>query len=134
MERKWHDLEQDVKNALVQGSGIVQVINENLQATPQFILDLIKNKFPNIDIEKVKEIIQEVALDVKGAESIPGEDIHTTLENLQKYFAALGDKEWQMQASVIAQKLAALFAPGNTPYAIIVMFIEYAYQIFNKGK
>ena len=132
IENEWHKLEPSIKNALQWGSGIVNVITQNLEATPQFVLDLIQKELPNVDIEKVKENIITVAKDVQGLTQTPTDDIYTTLTNLQAYFKNLGQSKWEQEASIFAQKLAALFTPTGTPFAVVVQFIEFVYQTIIK--
>lgn len=130
LEKEWHNLEPEVKNAIQQGSGVVNTIATNLEATPQFLLDLIQNALPNVDIEKVKAGILEVSKDITALNTVPTDDIYTTLTNLQAYFKGLGNDKWEQEASTIAQKLSAFFAPENTPFATIVTFIEFVYRTF----
>jgi phage-related protein len=132
LEKEWHNLQPEVKNAIQQASGVINAITTNLNATPQFVLDLITNAFPGIDIEKIKAGILEVSKDVAGLQTVPGADIYTTLTNLQAYFKGLGSNKWEQEASTISQKLAAVFAPQTTPFATIVTFIEFVYRTFIK--
>lgn len=130
IEKEWHELEPDLKNALQSASGIVAVINENLQATPQFLLELIHHELPNLDIEKAKAAIAEVAKTVKDIEVLPDEDITVTLDNLQKYFNSLQGEKWAITASQFAQQLALLLAPEGTPFGKILVFLEFVYRRF----
>lgn len=132
IEKEWHDLEPGLKNALQQASGIVNVINENLQATPQFLLDLIKQEFPNVDLEKAKAAITKAAQDIKDVGTLPDEDINITLANLQKYFESLQGEKWSLAASQFAQQLALLLAPEGTPFGKILVFLEFVYNRFIK--
>jgi hypothetical protein len=132
LEKEWHHLAPEIKNAIQQASGVINTITTNLDATPQFLLDLIKNDFPNVDIEKIKAGILTVSKDVAGLQTATTDDIYTTLSNLQGYFKGLGSKKWEGEASTIAQKLAAFFAPENTPFATFPTFIEFVYRTLIK--
>jgi hypothetical protein len=132
IEAEWHKLSKEIKNGIQYGSGIVSVITKNIEATPQFLLDIIQKEFPNINIEDVKKNILTVAADVQGLGQTATDDIYTTLTNLQAYFKKLGGAKWEQEASIIAQRLAALFVPPTTPFATIVTFIEFVYQTIIK--
>jgi hypothetical protein len=57
----WNNLEPEVQTALVHGAGIINLINENLQASPMFIFELINQKFPGITQEKLIEGLQKIS-------------------------------------------------------------------------
>lgn len=132
IEKEWHNLEPELKNAIQDASGIVATINENLQATPQFLLDIIQQKFPNLDIDKAKAVIAEAAKSIKDIEVLPDEDIAVTLGNLQKYFSSLSNEKWAMTASQFAQQIALLLAPEGTPFGKILVFLEFVYNTIVK--
>ena len=132
LEKEWHKLEQPVKNALQWASGAVNEITTNLNATPQFLIDLIQSKFPGIDIEKVKAGLTKISADIAGVNTLPADDIETTLKNLQLYFSTLGNDKWEQEASTIAQKLAAFLAPDDTKFATFPTFIEFVYRTLIK--
>ena len=44
IEKAWNKLEPEVQSALIKGSGVISVINQNLQSTPQEVFDLIEKK------------------------------------------------------------------------------------------
>jgi hypothetical protein len=132
LEHEWHKLEQPIKNAITWGSSLVNTVVTNIDATPQFLLDIIQKQLPGLDIAKLKSVIDEVGKDIVGFNSVPADDIYGTLTNLQNYFKGLGDKKWESEASTIAQKFASLFAPEGVSFATIVTFIEFVYRTIVK--
>jgi len=127
-EKAWNKLEPDVQNALVRGSGVISIINENLQATPDVVFDLISKKFPDLTKDNLTTGLAKVTADLKVAEDVANPDVLTTIKNLQTYFAGLQGKFWQGAASTMSQILAIALAPDETPFAKVAMFIEFVYR------
>jgi hypothetical protein len=127
-EKAWHKLEPQVQNALIHGSGVVKVINDNLQATPQVIFDLIDKKFPDLTKENLTAGLAKVSASFGIAEAVDSPDILTLIQNLQKYFSGLKGKFWEAAASTISQVLAIALAPDETPMAKIVQLIEFVFR------
>lgn len=128
VEKSWHKLEPDVQNALIQGSGVINVINQNLQSTPQQVFDLISTKFPDLTKDKLTAGLAKVTAGLKVAQDVANPDVLTTIQNLQTYFSGLQGKFWEGAASTTSQLLSIAFSPDETPFAKIAMFIEYVYR------
>jgi hypothetical protein len=128
IDKSWHKLEPDVQNALIQGSGVINVINQNLQSTPQQVFDLISQKFPDLTKDKLTAGLAKVTEGLKVAEDTANPDALTTIKNLQTYFSGLQGKFWQGAASTTSQILSIAFSPDETPFAKVAMFIEYVYR------
>jgi hypothetical protein len=128
VEKAWHKLEPEVQNALIHGSGVINIINQNLQKTPQEVFDLIQNKFPDLTKDKLTAALAKVTDGLKVAEDNTNPDVLTTIQNLQKYFSGLQGKFWQGAASTSSQILAIALSPDETPFAKIASFIEFVYR------
>jgi hypothetical protein len=122
----YNHLQPEVQNALVHGAGIINLINENLQGSPMFLVELINQKFPGITKEKLLEGLHVISNGFRIAETAP--DIETTIKNLQTYFSSLKGEFWEGAASTAAQLLSIVFAPETTPFAKIAMLIEFVYR------
>ena len=122
-EKAWHKLEPQVQNALLDGSGVVNIINENLQATPQQVFDLIQQKFPALTKEKLTEGLTKVSNGLKVAQDTGNQDLLTTIQNLQTFFSGLQGKFWESASSIAAQVLSTVLSPDDTPFAKISMLI-----------
>lgn len=128
IEKKYNELEPEIKTAIEDGSQVINVINTNLEATSQFTLDLIHDAIPNADIEKVKAGLQTVSADIAGLAAVPSDDIYTTLTKFQTYLKGLSPAKWAQESSTAAQKLSAFFASDTTPFDVIVSFLPYVYK------
>jgi len=127
-EKAWHKLEPQVQNALLDGSGVVNIINQNLQATPQEVFDLISQKFPGLTKEKLAEGLAKVTDGLKIAQDTQNPDLLTTIKNLQTFLSGLQGKFWESASSIAAQVLSTVLSPDETPFAKISMLIEYVYR------
>ena len=126
--KAWNKLEPKVQDALLKGSGIISVINQNLEATPDEVFDLIEKKFPDVTKENLTEALAKVTDKLKVAEDIENPDLLTTIKNLQAYFAGFKGKFWESTASTASQLLSIALSPDETPFAKVAMFIEYVYR------
>lgn len=132
-EKAWHKLEPEIQDALLKGSGIIAVINENLGKTPDVVFELIQSKFPDISKEKLHEVLTVVDKQFGTAATIEDPDLLTTIENLQEFLSGLQGNVWQGISSSMAQVLSIAFADEKTPFAKIQMLMEYVYNEFVKG-
>jgi len=127
-EKAWHKLEPQVQSALVDGSGVINVINQNLQATPQQVFDIIGQKFPKLSKDKLAAGLAKVNDGLKIAQGAENPDLLTTIKDLQTYLSGLQGKFWESASSIAAQVLSTVFSPDETPFAKISMLIEYVYR------
>jgi hypothetical protein len=126
--KAWKKLDPEVKDALVHGSGVISVINEHLQDTPDEVFNIIEQKFPNLSKEKLTGALSEVADKLKVAQNVGDPDLLTTIKNLQAYFSGLKGKFWEGAASTTSQLLSIALSPDDTPFAKVALFIEYVYR------
>lgn len=128
IDKAWNKLEPEVQNALLQGSGVISLINQNLQVTPPEVFDLIQKKFPNLTQDKLTESLGKVSAGLNLAQNIENPNLFTTIQNLQTYFSTLKGKSWEGASSTMSQLLSSALAPDETPFAKISMFIEFVYR------
>lgn len=133
-KRTWNKLEPAVQNSILHGSGVVEAINRNLDKTPDFIINLIKSKYPSFDLEKLKLGIAEITKGLNIASDIEDPDLETMVANLQVYLKGLSGKTWAIISNSMANIIAVFTAPGGTKVAAIVQLMEFAYQSFVKKK
>lgn len=126
--KAWKKLNPEVKDALVHGSGVISIINEHLQDTPEVVFDLIEKKFPKLTKEKLSGALTEVSDKLKVAQNTADPDLLTTIKNLQAYFSSLEGRFWEGAASTTSQLLSIALSPDDTPFAKITMFMEYVYR------
>lgn len=131
-KKTWKKLSPEVQAALLNGSGIIEIINTNVDEAPDFVIELIQKAFPNLDIEKLKDGLHQAALGLTVAESINNADLQTTIENLQAYLKGLQGTTWAKISQALALGIAAALAPPTTKFAAISSLIEFVYHSFIK--
>ena len=127
-ERAWDKLETKLQDALIDGSGVVNVISQNLEASPDMVFDLFQKKFPNLSKEKLANGLTKVSDGFKLAQGTAEPDLLSTIKNLQTYFSGLQGKFWESATSISAQVLSTVFSPDDTAFAKISSLIEYVYR------
>ncbi len=127
-QKAWDKLEPQVQTALVHGSGVINVVNENLQKTPDEVFALITQKYPDLTKENLTAGLSKISNSFAIAEGVDNPDLLTLIENLQKYLSGLQGSFWQAASSTIAQLLAIALAPGETPFAKVVQLIEFVFR------
>lgn len=130
-EKAWDKLDDKVKDALKQGSGIIDILYNTLDMTPDFVFAEIQKRFPDLTEEKLREGLDELAI-VSNIEITP--DLFQTIKNIQDYLATVV-KPGSIGEGVLstsAQVLAIALAPDKTPFAKIGMLIEYVYRKYIK--
>lgn len=131
-ERAWNKLEPEIQTALLHGSGVIAIVNENLDKTPDFVFELIQKKFPDLTEEKLKAGLVKVNEAFKIAEDINNADLLTLLKNLQTFLSSLHGSFWEGVSSTLAQLLSIALAPEMTPFAKISLLAEFVYNKFIK--
>lgn len=125
-EKAWHKLEPKVQDALIHGSGIIKILNDNLEKTPDVVFTIIQEKYPDITKEYLHDGLNKVA----EAFKIPDADLLTTIENLQVYLLSMSGSGEVFDAirSALAQILAIALAPKETLFAKIVSLVEWVFR------
>jgi hypothetical protein len=128
VEKAWNKLDPQVQDALIKGSGVINIINTNLQETPDVVFDLIQKKYPDVTKDKLTAALANVTDKLKVAGDIANPDLLTTIKNLQTYFSGFQGKFWEGTASTASQLLSIAIAPDETPFAKVASFIEFVYR------
>lgn len=133
-QKTWDNLSPEIKLAMEQGSKLVAVINENIDASPAFVFELMQLKYPEFTKEKLHEILQKgtEGLNVIGGVNNP--EILTTIMNLQSYLGSLKGKAWANMSQTIGKGIAAFLAPKETKFAVISSLFEFLYQTYIKKR
>lgn len=135
-ERTWKKVSPEVRDALTQGSSIVDIINRNMQTAPEFVIELIQKAHPSLDRLSILAALRAVADALNIAEDIVEKDeLPEVLQAIQKHLEKVkSDRSalWAGLSSLAAQVIALAFAPKGTKWATFVTLIEFVYQRFIK--
>lgn len=135
-KRAWKKASEPFKDALLKASGIVDIINTNVNSLPPIVIQIILQKFPDLNIDKIKEIILEVSKDLHIAENTADTDLEVMLARLQEVLATTkqdSGKTWAKISHTAYLAIAVLLAPVGTKLAAIVSLAEYVYHDLIKG-
>lgn len=132
-ENVWGTLGDDIKNSFLQGSKIIEIINNNLDEDGGYIYDLIMDYFPNLDKDKLRDGLLKIAdaldLGIEFSESTG------TTELLEKIAAYLKSKEkdvWAAISSLAAKLVAKSLAGDLISWATVELLMEFVYHNFIK--
>jgi hypothetical protein len=131
-EKAWEKLSPEVQNAMLQASGIVDIINTNLDKVPEDLLNIINDKFPSLPVDRLKTALHTVAQDLKMAEGVNDADILTLLQHIQQYLKAREGSRWANASDAIAKIIAIVVAPSSTRFEAIASLMVWVYQTFIK--
>jgi hypothetical protein len=133
-EHAWKHLSPEIQNAMLHGSGILAIINSNINKTPAFVQDLILKKFPGLTVEKLKEVIKKGSEGLTIAEHVNSDDLLVMIENLQKYLGGLKGQAWAKISHFFGLGMAVFLAPPATKVAAIASLLEAFYHLVVKDK
>jgi hypothetical protein len=129
MRKAYAHLTIEQRAALQDGTGLVELINANLEKTPKQIRQLIAEKFPTLSSEKLELALFDIAqsFNLTKADSI--EDI---IASIQAWLNGLEGQSWAYVSHALASAFSILFAPPETKLKTIVSLIEWVFQKFIK--
>lgn len=130
--KAYNNLSPDVQKAFEQGSEILRIINANVASAPEFVIELIQKKFPELDREKLLAGLNEVSQGLNVASAIQAESLEDTLKNLQEYLSTLKGSFWAGASAFGSKLLAFAFAPAGTKWATFESLMEFFYQTYVK--
>lgn len=131
-EKVWEKTEPEIQDAMLKASGIVDTINKYIDETPDFIFEILKNKFPEFSEEKIKEIIDEVHKDLNLAKDGVTTDLNQTIQNIADYIKQHTGSKWAKISEEIANGIALFLAPAGTAWNKIGTIMWWVYQTFIK--
>lgn len=133
-QKTWNKISPELQKAMLHGSGIISIINTNVDASPDFIVELIQKKFPDLTKESIHESLLKATEGLAIAGSLNNPDLGTTIQLIQGYLSGLKGKVWANISQTLAKGIAAFLAPSGTKFAAISSLIEFVFQTFIKGK
>lgn len=128
-KKAYAKLSPEQQLALQEGTGLVAIINENLDKAPAEIRALIQQKFPGIDEPKLEAALFAI---IEHYRLFRASNLDEAIQFVQSFLKSREDKEWAIASHSIAAIVTALFAPKETKASIIVSLLEFVYQTFIK--
>lgn len=134
IEDLYNHLHEKEQIAIQKASGWIAIVNNNLQAAPDVVFDLIHEQFPDVTKESITDAINKVnAAFLKVEDSTPA-DYETALGKLQQFLNNYKDDTKNVVIRSVVTILSKILMSGTKPVQIIETVLEYVYQTFVKGK
>ena len=130
--KTWKKVSPELQAALLVGSDIVNELNLNIDQTPDFIIDLLLQKHPELTKEQLHAYLQQASSGLATAHEINNQDLETTISALQKFMGSLEGSTWAKISNTLAAGIAAAKAPAGTKFAAISSLLNYVYHAFIK--
>lgn len=131
-ERAYNKLQPEVKKAMVQASGVLDILNKNVDKAPDFVIELIQKVYPELTREKMLEGLNKVSEGLNVVDAIEAETLEETIKNLQKHLEGLQGQTWAGVSSLAAKLLAVVFSPEGIKWATVETLMEFIYHRFIK--
>jgi len=132
VEKVWDHYEPELQNAIKDGSGIVELINTQIDKTPDFIFSAIEQAFPHFTKEQINGFLAKVATDLNLLENGVVPDALTTIQNVVNYLKSHTGSGWAKASEFIANTIALFLAPEGTLWNKIGTVMWWVYQTFIK--
>lgn len=126
-------LTDDEKKAAQWASGIIAVVNQNIDAAPPVIIDLLKIKFPDLSLDVVHGFLETLLTKISNVQTEIPVTLEDAITGLQKYLKQHeGDNNiWGIISKTATTILTVLFSP-ETPAQKIEAVLEYVYHLIVK--
>ncbi len=128
-KKAYENLPEEQQQALLQGSGVIALINDMYDDAPDLIISAIREKFPNLPLDTVMAGINEA---LKGFGIDAGQTLVGAIEKLKEKLHIGEGKTWAATSEMAAKFFAIVVAPKDMKYARIAALMEYVYQTFIK--
>lgn len=132
-EKTFNDLPEATKEALIHGSGIMDIIKSMLDSTPDQIRAAIKEQFPDVD----EQALEAGLFTIAHAFGLAPEEnnIDDCISKLQQHLInATSNNVWDGILHTGSLLLAVILAPKGTVFGAIATLGEYVYQKYIQKK
>jgi hypothetical protein len=129
-KKAYNNLSPDVQNAMLNGAGVISLVNSMLDKTPAEIRAAIQAQFPNLNETQLEQGLLTMLHTFNVAPNT--NSLEDAIEALKNYLSTHSGGTWETVSHSLGVALAALFAPANTKLATITSLIEFVYQHFIK--
>lgn len=119
------------KTAIGNMSGVIAIINANIDQSAEDIIEAIKAKYPEIDLDGLNQALCEVAKALGNVFNLSGAGhpytLYETIGNLKRYLSKFQGDTWIAETKKIVTLLAKIYSP-ETPIQKFFDVLEYVYQ------
>jgi predicted metallopeptidase len=130
--KAYNSLHEKEQEALVKASSIIAVVNENINAAPEFVFELLQQKFPELTKEELLSKLNELNTTIHKVDSVLADTAEGALTNLQEYLKQYEGKQWVVIVQGVVGLLANILNPEIGAIQKVLLCVEYVYQHFVK--
>lgn len=126
-KKLWDSLSEQEQADLKNGSGVLKVIGDNIDKSPQEIKELIETNYPDVPLDTICELAAHFNLNVDGK-------VENAIASLQAWLKSKEGTVWENAMNIAAQTLAFFLSGKEQRPGIIAALIEKVYRWFVKDK
>ncbi len=131
-KKTYDKLPKETQDSIVNGSGIVSLINDMIGEAPAKIREAIIAKYPDVDVAKLEAGLFEI---VHALGLLPNaKDLEYLISVLQDYLKNKTGKFWADASRSLSSLVALIFAPAGTKFEAIASLIGAVYHWLIKKK
>lgn len=134
MKKVWNKLSDFEKQISVKASGIIAIINANINESPQVLFLLIQTKFPEVTKDKLQSYLTKASGVLGIADSTANLSFEDAVKAFQTYLGKQSGNKWVAVTQGAVGALLSVLSPDATPINKITVILEYVYQNFVKNK
>lgn len=132
-EKTFKELPKATQEALINGSGIMDIIKGMLDALPSEVIAAINQKYPNVDVSSLETGLFTIAHAFGLAPK--DNDLNDVISQLQTYLKNVTDNTvWDSIFHTASLVLATVLSPKGTLFGALAQLIEYVYQTYFSKK
>ncbi len=129
----WNKLPAASQQALLNGSGILNIINQYADQDPALVVATITANYPNEKPELIYDGLVAILKNWGALPAVVPSDLAGVVSLAQKYLKGLESGVWPAIIHGAAQLLALVLSGGSTPFEIIASLLQFVYSTFVKN-
>lgn len=130
----WNKLPPATQKGLLNGSGILHIINLGIDADPKAVIATIQAEYPSENLDVVYTGLVAVCKFYNILPSTAPADLEGVVVILQKFLKTLETGIWPNVMNAAAGILATILSGQGTPFEIVATLLQFVYTNFIKPK
>lgn len=133
-EETFNNLPDDVKQSLIHGSGILDIVNSMLDKTPDEIREAILEAYPDVNLPDLERGLITVAHTFNIAVTI--DSLEDAIGVIKDYLKTKEQQStvWEGIMHTASLLLATILSPQGNLFGALSQLIEYVYRTYIKKK
>jgi len=134
MKKAWDHLAAEEQAISLKASGIIAIINANLDKTPEIVFQLIQAKFPDVTPEFAHDLLNKASNFLKIGDGVAALSLEDAIKALQAHLSSVTGNDWIATTQHAVGALLTVLLPSTSPLNKITTILEFIYDHFVKGK